>query len=83
MVEVKDGTGTWIFFYVLFHEGMPDASQLGSPYLGSFSYIRKFRRDQSYMRKGFLIYEETHKNLVIYWEAVLIYEIAPDPFKIS
>ncbi len=34
------------------------------------SYIRKFRWDQLYMKKGFLIYEEMRKYLVIYEEAV-------------
>jgi hypothetical protein len=36
------------------------------------SYIRKFRWDRvakSYMRKGFLIYEEMPKYLTIYEEA--------------
>jgi hypothetical protein len=37
------------------------------------SYIRKFRSGavaKSYMRKGFLIYEEMHKYFSIYEEAV-------------
>ncbi len=37
------------------------------------SYIRKFRRERlqrSYMRKGFLIYEEMSKYLVIFEEAI-------------
>ena len=37
-----------------------------------FSYIRKFRVEQlkSYMRKGFLIYEEMRKYFPTYEEAV-------------
>ncbi len=34
---------------------------------------------KSYMRKGFQIYEEMHKYLVIYEEAVIIYDFATDP----
>jgi hypothetical protein len=34
---------------------------------------------KSYMRKGFLIYEEMHKYLVIYEEALAIYDFATDP----
>ncbi len=37
---------------------------------------------KSYMRKGFLIYEEMLKYLVIYTyeEALVIYDFATDPF---
>ncbi len=39
---------------------------------------------KSYMRKGFLIYEEMRKYFSLYEEAVLvIYDFAPDPFWIS
>ncbi len=38
---------------------------------------------KSYMRKGFLIYEEMRKNLVIYDEAVSLYDFAAAPFWIS
>jgi hypothetical protein len=31
------------------------------------------------MRKGFQIYEEMYKYLVIYEEAVIIYDFATDP----
>ena len=34
----------------------------------------------SYMRKGFLIYEEMRKYLTIYKEPVVIYDFATDPF---
>jgi hypothetical protein len=32
------------------------------------------------MIKGFLIYEEMRKYLVIYDEASIVYDFAPDPF---
>jgi hypothetical protein len=35
---------------------------------------------KSYMRKGFLIYEEICKYLTLYEEAVSIYDVAPDSF---
>jgi hypothetical protein len=36
---------------------------------------------KSYIRKGFLTYEEMHKYLVIYEEAIIvIYDFAPGPF---
>jgi hypothetical protein len=40
---------------------------------------------KSYMRKGFLIYEEMRKYLVIYEEAVIriLYDFATAPFWIS
>jgi hypothetical protein len=38
---------------------------------------------KSYMRKGFLMYEEMRKYLVIYEEAVVIYDFATAPFWIS
>jgi hypothetical protein len=34
---------------------------------------------KSYMRKGFLIYEEICQYLVIYGEALVIFDFAPDP----
>ncbi len=36
---------------------------------------------KSYMRKGFLIYEEIHKYFTIYEEVVshIMYDFAPDP----
>jgi hypothetical protein len=39
---------------------------------------------KSYMRKGFLIYEEMRKYLTKYEEAVshILYDFATDPFKI-
>ena len=48
------------------------------------SYIRKFRVEQlqSYMRKGFLIYEQMRKYFPVYEEAV-IYDFANAPFWIS
>ncbi len=48
------------------------------------SYIRKFRGgavEKSYLKKGFLIYEEMRKYFPIYEEAVLvIYDFATAPF---
>jgi hypothetical protein len=49
------------------------------------SYIRKFRSGavaKSYMRKGFLIYEEMRKYLVIYSmrRPLVIYDFATAPF---
>jgi hypothetical protein len=40
---------------------------------------------KSYMRKGFLLYEETRKYLTIYEEAVtlVIYDYATDPFLVN
>ncbi len=39
---------------------------------------------KSYMRKGFLVYEEMRKYLVIYKEAVIVlYDFATAPFWIS
>ena len=38
---------------------------------------------KSYMRKGFLKYEEMRKYLFIYGEPLVIYDLATDPFKIS
>jgi hypothetical protein len=38
---------------------------------------------KSYMRKGFLIYEEMHKYLAIYEEAVSIFDFVTAPFWIS
>ncbi len=39
---------------------------------------------KSYMRKGFLIYEEMHKYLVIYEEApLIIYDFATTSFGFS
>jgi hypothetical protein len=35
---------------------------------------------KSYMRKGFLIYGEICTYLVIYWEALVIYDIATSQF---
>jgi hypothetical protein len=35
---------------------------------------------KSYMRKGFLIYEEMHKYLTIYDEAISQYDFITDPF---
>jgi hypothetical protein len=35
---------------------------------------------KSYMRKGFLLYEEMLKYLVTYEEALAIYDFATDPF---
>jgi hypothetical protein len=35
---------------------------------------------KSYMKKGFLIYEEMHNYLVIYEEALFIYDLATVPF---
>jgi hypothetical protein len=34
---------------------------------------------KSYMRKGFLIYEEKCKFFPIYEDALVIYDFAPDP----
>jgi hypothetical protein len=36
--------------------------------------------EKSYMRKGFLLYEEMRKYLTIYEEAIVIYDFAADPF---
>ncbi len=38
---------------------------------------------KSYMWKGFLIYEEMRKHLVIYEEPTVIYDFATSPFWIS
>jgi hypothetical protein len=38
---------------------------------------------KSFMRKGFLIYEEMRKYLGIYKEAVVIYDLAAAPVCIS
>ncbi len=52
------------------------------------SYIRKFRKKKleshtvQYMRKGFLIYEEMRKYLVIYEKAVSFYQCGTQDEKI-
>jgi hypothetical protein len=38
---------------------------------------------KSYMRKGFIIYEEMRKYLVIYERPLVIYDFATAPFWIS
>jgi hypothetical protein len=44
------------------------------------SYIRKFRIEQSYMRKGFLIYEEMANILPYMRRSLVIYDFATAPF---
>ncbi len=45
-----------------------------------FKAIQKVSGAKSFMRKGSLIHEEMRKYLVIYEEAVVRYDFAPDPF---
>ncbi len=42
--------------------------------------IQKGSGAMSYMRKGFPIYEEMQKYLVIYEKALVMYDFSPDPF---